>query len=149
MAFLYVILILIIIILSIKIKLEIINLKFSSKEKCHLNQEYNIKFKVFIIGRLPIVSFNITKENFKNVKIKEKITKQIQNVNWKEIIKNLKIDKNIFIMMKKIRIQILKINLKIDVGTEDAMTTSFIVPTISTVIATLLRKKIKNFELFL
>ena len=43
-------------------------------------------------------------------------------------------------------IEIKNINLKIDIGTENAIWTSIIVPTISTTIAFLLRKMVKRFE---
>lgn len=145
LVFLFIVLTLILIILLLiysKIGVEIINLKFSSQNIRHINKDYKIIIKLYILGKIPVLKLNITKTKLEKLKIKEKI----KDFDLKLIEDKNKFDKNFFKAFKKINIGIEKVNLNIELGTENAVLTSIIVPAISTIIAIILRKKVKKFE---
>jgi len=77
---------------------------------------------------------------------KMKVKEKIKKIDFTVFEKNISLDKEILQMVKKLNILIKKINLHIDIGTENASFTSIIVPAISTIIAIILRKKVKKFE---
>ena len=131
-----------IILYSSKIRIEIVNLKFSSQSKRHINKNYRVIIKLCILGVIPILKLNITKTKLKRIKLKEKI----KNIDFKILQKNPKLDKEIFKVIKQANISIKNINLHIDLGTENASFTAILIPTISTIIAILLNKRIKKFE---
>ncbi len=125
-----------------KIKIEIVNFRFCSRTERHLNQDYKIKIKLCIFGFIPIFKINITKEKLEKMKLKEKI----KNIDFKELKENPKLDKEMLIAIKNINIAIKEIELYVAIGTENASLTAILVPALSTVIAILLRKKIRDFE---
>lgn len=125
-----------------KIRIEIINFKFNSLNQRHINKDYEIIIKLCILGGLPIFKIKVTKMKLEKMKVKEKIKK----IDFTVFEKNISLDKEILQMVKKLNILIKKINLHIDIGTENASFTSIIVPAISTIIAIILRKKVKKFE---
>lgn len=147
LVFLLILLIIFLIIITLKIKIQIINLKFSSRKLN--NRFFNKKYKIIItfctFYRIPLLKFEINEKSIKklkdNEKIKQKIKKQqqeIKNYINKESFKYLK-------ELRKIRFNIKDIDLKINIGTEDAALTSVIIPTISTILAFFLRKRITKF----
>lgn len=145
MVFLFVfitIIILAIILIFSKIKIQIINFKFNSQLQRHINKDYKIIIQLNAFSFIPIFRINITKTKLEKMKLKEKI----RNIDFKVLEDNRKLDKKILKEIKKLNLSIKNINLYIDIGTENASLTSVIVPAISTVLAIILRKKVKNFE---
>lgn len=145
LVFLFIILTLILIILLLiysKIGVEIINLRFSSQNIRHINKDYKIIIKLYILGKIPVLKLNITKTILEKLRLKDKI----KDFDLKLIEDRNKFNKNFFKAFKKINIGIKKVNLNIEFGTENAIFTSVIVPVISTIIAIILRKKVKKFE---
>lgn len=145
MVFLFVmitIIALIVILIFSKIRIQIVNFKFSSQTQRHINKDYKIVIKLYAFGFIPILKISITKEKLKKLKIKEKI----KNVDLSYLEKNPSFNKEIWKAIKKLNVSIKNINLHVDLGTENASLTSILVPAISTVIAIILRKKVKNFE---
>ena len=67
-----------------------------------------------------------------------------QQINWIENKAN--IDKELITSLKNIQIEIKEINLKISIGTENASLTAFVIPVISTFIATILSKQINKYN---
>ena len=135
-----VILIIMILILYSKIQIEIRNLKFSSQNKPYFNNSYKIIIKLYILSIIPLFRISITEKKIKKLKGK------LKKVETKVIEESDKLSKNIFKAIKKLNINIKYIDLKIKIGTENAGLTSIIVPALSTVIAILLRKKIKDYK---
>ena len=138
---LIIILINIILIFS-KIQIKINNLRFKSRAKRHVNKEYEIIIKLYILKIIPIFKINITKTKLEKLKIKEKV----KNIDLKILQNNKQFDKKALSSIKELDIAIKKINLYLDIGTENASITSIIVPTVSTIIAFFIRKKIKKVE---
>ncbi len=125
-----------------KIRIEIIDFRFTSQTQRHINKDYKIIIKLCALGIVPVFKIDLTKMKLEKMKVKEKIKK----IDFTVFEKNISLDKEILQMVKKLNILIKKINLHIDIGTENASFTSIIVPAISTIIAIILRKKVKKFE---
>lgn len=125
-----------------KIKIEIVNFRFCSRTERHLNQDYKIRIKLCIFGFIPIFKINITKAKLEKMKLKEKI----KNIDLNELKDKRKLDKEILIAIKNINIAIKEIELYIAIGTENASLTAILVPALSTIIAIVLHKKVKDFD---
>lgn len=125
-----------------KIRIEIINFRFNSQLRRHINKDYKIIIKLKAFGLIPIFKINITKTKLERIRLKERI----KNIDFDVLEDNYKLDKRILKAMKNLNLSIKNINLHIDIGTENASLTSIIVAVISTVIAIVLRKKVKNFD---
>lgn len=140
MVFIFVLILIIILLVFSRIRIEVINFKFSSQTQRHINKDYKVIIKLCILKKIPILKVNITKTKLEKMKIKEKI----KNIDFKIIQNKNKFDKNAIKAIKKSNININKINLNLEIGTENATLTSVIVPTISTILAILLSRKIEN-----
>ncbi len=132
----------ILLIIFSKLKIEVINFRFTSQQKRHINEDYKVIIKLMILSKIPILKVNITKTKLEKMKLKEKVKSiDIDILNNKN-----KFDKKVFKALRESNINISKFDLKVEIGTENASMTSIIVPAISTVIAILLQRKIKKFE---
>ena len=60
-----------------RIRIEVINFKFSSQTKRHINKDYKVIIKLCILKKIPILKVNITKTKLEKMKIKEKIKDMI------------------------------------------------------------------------
>ena len=140
MVFIFAIIIFILIVIYFsKVQIQIINLRFSSIKKRKINKDYKIIIRWYILGIIPILKLNIIKAKMEKIKIKEKIKKIQLKDSSKISIKKLK-------YLKKINVNIKQINLNLEIGTESAALTSIIVPVMSTVIAFILKKKMRKYE---
>ena len=141
--FIFIIIFLInIIIFFSKINIQLINLNINSETKRHLNKDYRIIIKLYILKIIPVIKINITKEKMEKLKIKDKI----KNIELDFIKNNNNFDKDSIKAIKKLKIAIKKINLNIKIGTENAALTAIVVPVLSTIIAIFIRKKVKKLE---
>ena len=144
LVFLYILMALAIILILLifsKIQIKIENFKFSSQLPKHTNKEYKIIFKLYILSKIPILKIIITEEKIKKLKLKEKIKEMETKIIEKKDILN----KNIIKSIKKVELTIKKLDLKIDLGTENAILTSILVPAISTVISIFISRKIQDY----
>ena len=82
MVFLFVVLIVFILLVTSKIRIEITNLKYISN---HLNDYFNIKINLQILGKLTVLWFNINKPKIN----KWKNNKKLKIFNMKKIKKNI------------------------------------------------------------
>lgn len=142
LVFLFISFLILVIIYFSKIQVQIINFKFSSLTKRHINEDYKIIVRWFILSKIPIIKINVTKIKLEKLKIKEKIEK----VDLKVFQEKGKFNQKMLKSLKKLNIQIININLNIEIGTENAALTSIIIPIVSTIIAIILRKKVKRYE---
>ena len=125
-----------------KIQIQIVNLKFYSQKQRHINPDYKIIIRVLVLGKIPVLKINITKTKLEKLRLKERV----KQIDWEVLQDKENFDKDLLKAIKILNLNIRKINLNIELGTENASLTSIIVPALSTVIAILLRKKIKNYE---
>lgn len=122
-----------------KIQIQIINFNFSSITERHINKDYKVIIRWYILSKIPIMKLNITKAKLEKSKVKEKI----KNIDLKE---HEQFNKKGLKALKMTDIGIKNINLNIEIGTENAALTSIIVPAVSTIISIILRKKVKNYN---
>jgi len=123
--------ILFILITNSTVRIEINEKLIDSYEKLK-NLKYRISLELF--NKINVISFKITKD-----KIIGKDNKIIKGgyIDLKKILKYI-------FNKEKIKIEKLKLDLKL--GTEDAALTSYIVVIISTIISTLIAKKVDKFS---
>lgn len=119
-----------------KVQIKINNFKFCSQTKRHINEDYEV------VIRLCFFKIRMTKEKLEKMKLKEKVKK----IDLSKLEKMPSMQKEVFREIKRLDIGIKKFELKVELGTENAGLTSILVPAISTVIAILLKRKMKKFE---
>lgn len=154
MVFLFIllaILVIIILLMFSKINIQIINLKFNSqseknKENRHINKNYKVIIKLYILGKIPILKLNITRTKLEKIYLKDTVKNRLKKINKDLILDKNKFDKDFLKSIKKLNLAIKNINLKIELGTQNAALTAILVPAISTIIAIYLRKKVKSFK---
>lgn len=121
-----------------KIRIEIINFRFTSMNKKHLNENYKIIIKLRIFNKFTIFKIILTEKKLKRLNLQQ----EAKIIKTRIIENKSKIDKKIFKVMKKIKINIKKINLSINIGTEDASLTALLVAIISSITGVIFRKSI-------
>lgn len=141
--FLILITLLILVIFS-KIEINVRNIRFTSYkvQERHLQEDYNIEVKLYVLKFLRLLKINITKEKLEKLKLENKIKK----LEKKLILKDVKFDVNVFDVLKKLKIIFEELNLKVEIGTENSALTSIIFGIISGIIPIMLRNQIKNIE---
>lgn len=127
-----------------RIKINIKNIKFTSYkvEERHLQENYDIEVKLYVLKFLRILKINITKEKLEKLRLENKIKK----LEKKLILKDVKFDVNVFDVLKNLKIIFEELNLKVEIGTENSALTSIIFGIVSGTIPFVLRNQIKNIE---
>ena len=127
-----------------RIKINIKNIKFTSYkvEERHLQENYDIEVKLYVLKFLRILKIKITKEKLEKLKLENKIKK----LEKKLILKDVKFDVNVFDFLKNLKIIFEELNLKVEIGTENSALTSIIFGIVSGIIPFVLRNQIKNIE---
>lgn len=127
-----------------RIKINIKNIKFTSYkvEERHLQENYDIEVKLYVLKFLRILKINITKEKLEKLRLENKIKK----LEKKLILKDVKFDVNVFDVLKNLKIIFEELNLKVEIGAENSALTSIIFGIVSGIIPFVLRNQIKNIE---
>ena len=155
MLFLKIILIIsifLILIITVKVEVKIQNIKYNSEKVKgeRLDNNYQIIIKILTLEKIPIFRLKINKSKIEKINakthLKQKIKKEIQKQDIAKAIemeKKYDLKKLIPEVYKNIKLETENINLKIDIGTENVVLTSFIIPIISTILAFTVKR---NFE---
>lgn len=142
--FAFIILITIILLFS-KIKINVNKFNYLSINPKNRKTDYNIIIQLIILKKFPILEIKFNKNNIIKIeKIKRKIKNKFETFDFIEIKKNKEVKKKILKIIKKLKIDIDKINLNIEIGTENAVLTSFIIPIVATLLTYILKNNIKN-----
>ena len=132
MLLVFLVIILILLIISLRIEFEIENLKYSDK---HISNNIKVKFRFYILEKIKILDIKFNKEKLNKIISKQKFSK----IDTKKLKENLpKSNKDKLKILKIFRVK--KLNLYLSIGTEDIMFTTFIIPTISTILSFILAK---------
>lgn len=107
-------------------------------EQRHINKDYKIIFKMYILGKIPIIKVEITKDKLEKMAIKEKFYNKLKKISLKMIKERKLINRNMIDITKIIDLYIDNVKLNIEVGTENSAVTALIVPFFSTIIASVL-----------
>ena len=155
MLFLKIILIIsifLILIITVKVEVKIRNIKYNSEKVKgeRLANNYQIIIKILTLEKIPIFRLKINKSKIEKINakthLKQKIKEEIQKQDIAKAIemeKKYDLKKLISEVYKNIKLETENINLKIDIGTENVVLTSFIIPIISTILAFTVKR---NFE---
>lgn len=142
MVFLFIFIVITLSFIFSKIKTEIINFKFDSTTRKHVNRNYKIVIKLYVFNKIPIIRLTVTQEKLENMKVNQKLKKiAVKALNNKN-----NIDIEYISIIKKINICIKKLKLKINIGTENAAITAIATGVISTVISIFIRNKVENYK---
>lgn len=142
--FAFIILITIILLFS-KIKININKFNYLSINPKNKKTDYTIIIQLIILKKFSIFEIKFNKNNIMKIeKIKQKIKNKFETFDFTEIKKNKEVKKKILKIIKKLKIDIDKINLNIEIGTENAVLTSFIIPVVATLLTYILKNNIKN-----
>lgn len=118
------------------VQIEIKNLKIGNKEIKNENivkDKYEIKITFYFLNKIPILWFRLNNNKLRKISN----SKQLEKIDFKKIEKQVSI-KEIIEFIKNIKIKISKLDLNIDIGTEDAIITSYINAFISSIIGIIL-----------
>lgn len=133
-----------------KISIQIDNLKISSEKKKHINDEYKIIIKIYAFSKIPILRVVYDKNKMKKLEDKINLNKKIKNLNVEKIIEEIKKKNKTSIKVIKLFfkyvLEIININLKIKVGTKNSASTAILVGILSTIIAIVLKTKVKDLK---
>ncbi len=143
-AILFLIIFTIILLILSTIKLNIVNINISNfssgEKKKKLEKDFLIYVELYLFGKVKIAKVKITK------KLIEKL--HILN-NMKDIKKDVKMAKRIKTLgiIKELKIKIEKLNMEAQIGTEELLTTVFLVTLISSLFAIIFRNcEYKNIK---
>lgn len=130
------------ILLLSKIQIEIKNLKIGNKEenKSRIKDKYEVKIILYFLEKIPILWFRLNNERIRKISN----SKQLEKIDLKAIEKNIKLNKATIQTIKNMKIKISKLNLRIDIGTEDAILTSYLIAIIASLIGIILPHIVKN-----
>lgn len=113
-------------------------------DKDYNNKDFIIIITFFIFQKIAIFKIKVNNEKIERALNNEKIRRVIREQEIK-MIKNRKgLDKEIFRGIRDIKIDVEEMNLNVFIGTENASITAFIIPIVSTILATILSKSIKK-----
>lgn len=142
-----VILLIFVILLLSEIQIEIKNLKIGNKEekKGRIKDKYEVKITLYFLEKIPILWFRLNDKKIRRISK----SKQLEKIDLKAIEKNVRFNKETIQIIKNTKIKISKLNLRIDLGTEDAIVTSYLIAFIAGVIGIILphvvqKNKINN-----
>lgn len=147
MVVLLILLFLIILVLTLKIKIEVNNINFSLKEPTNNGKVFNIeenflfKISLKIFGFIPIFKINITSKKVNEISKKTNIKSHLKSFNKYTFLKDIRE------IIESMNLKINRINLKAQIGLDNIILLTNIIPFFSTIISILLvkkRVKIKN-----
>ncbi len=134
-------------ILSMKIQIKIENFKYQSeltKENTHIAPGYRMIIYLYVLNKIPIVRLKLTPSKFFKINqkthIKEKMMEQMKMPNMVRLTEKYDIKKDLKEIAKYMKLETHELELKIELGTENVILTSFLIPVVSTVIAIVIAK---------
>lgn len=131
------ILLVFVILLFSSLKIEIRNLKVGNKEqksKKRIKEKYEIKIGLYLLEKIPILWFRFNNKKMRKIYN----SKQLEKIDFRKIESKVSFNKKMIETIKNIKIRIKKLNLKIEIGTEDAIVTSYLIAIIASFIGILL-----------
>ena len=149
MVFLFVLSILIIfvsLLIFSKIQIKVLNLNVTSQNKKHINRDYKIILKLYILYKIPIIKIVINDEKIKKIKLNNKLKDKITNIDFTLFKDNKRVLKNVKYFLENINFKIVQLCLKIDFGMENAQITAIATSFIGMLISLFLRDKAIDYK---
>lgn len=121
----FILLIICLLIISLRFEIEIENFEYSNYEK-QIPDNFKVKFRIFLINKLKILELKLNKEKMKKIYSKQKLEK----IDTKKMMRKLpKSNKEKIKILEMLKLK--KIKLYIEIGTEEIMLTTMIIPILS------------------
>ncbi len=119
------------------IQIKVTNLILENKKERdvkRINNNYKIKVGIYFFNKIPILWINLNSKKIKKINSSKKLPK----VDFQKLKNKENIDKKIFELIKNIQIKVKNIKLNINIGTIDAVLTSYLVAIIASIIGIIL-----------
>ncbi len=132
--------------ITTKIRLKIVDLEFDSSNRKggYLNEKFLIILKIYLFDKIPVFKIKINKAKIEKMKNSNSLNKIKDEFNQKLIKNENDFDKDLLFAIYKFPFGIYNSNLRLDIGTEEILITTFLIPIISTFISLILKKYAKN-----
>ena len=137
--FILIMFLLIIMLVFSKIKICIDDYRYISTLPKLKKTEYKITVCLYVLKIIPVFKIKINKNKFK--KIREKLKEKFKNIDLLDIEKEKEINKKILKATKALNINIDKFYLKVELGTENVIFSSIIIPIVGTLVAWFLQRE--------
>lgn len=119
------------------IQIKITNLILENKKERdvkRINNSYKIKIGIYFFNKIPILWINLNSKKIKKISS----SKSLPKVNFQKLKNKENINKKIVNLIKNIQIKVKNIKLNVNIGTIDAILTSYLVAVIASVISIIL-----------
>ena len=125
------------IMLSSTIQIKITNLILENKKERdvkRINNSYKIKIGIYFFNKIPILWINLNSKKIKKISS----SKSLPKVDFQKLKNKENINKKIVNLIKNKQIKVKNIKLNVNIGTIDAILTSYLVAVIASVIGIIL-----------
>lgn len=119
------------------IQIKVINLILENKKERdvkRINNSYKIKIGIYFFNKIPILWINLNSKKIKKISS----SKSLPKVDFQKLKNKENINKKIVNLIKNIQIKVKNIKLNVNIGTIDAILTSYLVAVIASVIGIIL-----------
>lgn len=119
------------------IQIKVINLILENKKERdvkRINNSYKIKIGIYFFNKIPILWINLNSKKIKKISS----SKSLPKVDFQKLKNRENINKKIVNLIKNIQIKVKNIKLNVNIGTIDAILTSYLVAVIASVIGIIL-----------
>lgn len=119
------------------IQIKVINLILENKKERdvkRINNSYKIKIGIYFFNKIPILWINLNSKKIKKISS----SKSLPKVDFQKLKNKENINKKIVNLIKNIQIKVKNIKLNVNIGTIDAILTSYLVAVIASVISIIL-----------
>lgn len=119
------------------IQIKVINLILENKKERdvkRINNSYKIKIGIYFFNKIPILWINLNSKKIKKISS----SKSLPKVDFQKLKNKENINKKIVNLIKNIQIKVKNIRLNVNIGTIDAILTSYLVAVIASVIGIIL-----------
>ena len=119
------------------IQIKVINLILENKKERdvkRINNSYKIKIGIYFFNKIPILWINLNSKKIKKISS----SKSLPKVDFQKLKNKENINKKIVNLIKNIQIKVKNIKLNVNIGTIDAILTSYLVAVIASIIGIVL-----------
>ena len=114
------------------IQIKVINLILENKKERdvkRINNSYKIKIGIYFFNKIPILWINLNSKKIKKISS----SKSLPKVDFQKLKNKENINKKILALIKNIQIKVKNIKLDVNIGTIDAVLTSYLVAVIASI----------------
>ena len=109
-----------------------------------LNKNYKFIVLFYLFDKVPIFKLTINQDKLLKIKNQDKLKEKMEKVNAQILHNDNKIDNKILQIIKNLKFNVKEFDLYMEVGTEDVMLTTFLVPLFSILSSFFLSRYSKN-----